>query len=98
MAYHETDIGDKIAAIEAIDREIIARLLEYATTHDVRIMATPDHLTPCATMRHGRGSVPFALWGPGMAPNGATRLTENQAQDTGIIFDPGYRLLKRFLT
>ncbi len=94
---HDGRIEGKIAAIEAIDREIIARLVAYGATHELRIMATPDHLTPCATMRHGRGEVPFVLWGPNIAHNGATRLTETQAQTRGVVFDPGYLLLKKLL-
>ena len=40
---------------------------------DVRMLAMPDHPTPIAIKTHVGEPVPFVLWGPGIAANGAGR-------------------------
>jgi len=94
---HDGHPKGKVAAIEAIDREIVVPLLARADDGELRIMALPDHPTPCATKRHGRGDVPFVIWGPGIPHNGAARLTEAEANGTGAHVDPGFGLLARLL-
>jgi 2,3-bisphosphoglycerate-independent phosphoglycerate mutase len=94
---HDGNAAGKKAAIEAIDREIIARLLAYAQDHPLRILALPDHPTPVGTKRHTADLVPFVLWGPGIEANGASRLTEKQAAATGLVADPGHTLLRKLL-
>lgn len=94
---HDGNIEGKRKAIESIDREIISRLRTYATDHPLRILALPDHPTPVATKRHTADPVPFVLSGPGITPNGAKRLTENEAKSTGLLIDPGYQLLEKLL-
>jgi 2,3-bisphosphoglycerate-independent phosphoglycerate mutase len=97
---HDGNAEGKRAAVEAIDREIIGRLYSYAddpATPPLRILALPDHPTPVATKRHSREPVPFVLSGPGITPNAGQRLTENEAQATGLMVDPGYKLLAHLL-
>lgn len=94
---HDGNPQGKVAAIEAIDREIVMPLLDYADAHELRIMALPDHPTPCATKKHSRGDVPFVIWGAGIAHNGAPRLTEACAAATGVRIDPGFGLMDRLL-
>jgi 2,3-bisphosphoglycerate-independent phosphoglycerate mutase len=106
---HDGNAEGKKAAIEAIDREILSRLLEYGKKQDLRVLALPDHPTPVALKRHTRKLVPFVLAGPGIvakvADGGATgfdgayasRLTEAQAAATGIVVDPGHLLMSQLL-
>ena len=94
---HDGSIEGKRKAIEAIDREIISRLRDYARQHPLRILALPDHPTPVHTKRHTRDPVPFVMAGPGLEPNGGKRLTEKEAQATGLLIDPGYLLLGKLL-
>jgi 2,3-bisphosphoglycerate-independent phosphoglycerate mutase len=94
---HDGNAEGKRRAVEAIDREIIGRLREYAATRPLRILALPDHPTPVATKRHTREPVPFVMAGPGIAANGGGRLTEGEAKATGLLVDPGYRLLGALL-
>jgi 2,3-bisphosphoglycerate-independent phosphoglycerate mutase len=94
---HDGNAEGKRRAIEAIDREIISRLRAFGAKHPLRILALPDHPTPVATKRHTSEPVPFVLTGPGIAANGARRLTEREAQATGLVADPGWRLLGRLL-
>ncbi|MDZ4063967.1 MAG: cofactor-independent phosphoglycerate mutase, partial [Coriobacteriia bacterium] len=86
-AGHAGDIAAKIAAIEAIDREVVGRLL--ASGIEMRLLAMPDHPTPIALRTHVGEAVPFVLWGPGIPSNGADAYSESAAADTGLFLDPG---------
>jgi 2,3-bisphosphoglycerate-independent phosphoglycerate mutase len=94
---HDGNIDGKRKAVEAIDREIISRLRAFGATHPLRILALPDHPTPVATKRHTPDPVPFVMAGPGIAAGGGLRLTEREAQATGLLVDPGYCLLDTLL-
>jgi 2,3-bisphosphoglycerate-independent phosphoglycerate mutase len=95
---HDGNAEGKRRAVEAIDREIISRLRAYATAHPLRILALPDHPTPITTKRHTSDPVPFVMAGPGVTANSGRRLTENEAMKTNLLIDPGYRLLREFLS
>ena len=95
---HDGNAPGKVAAIEAIDREILSRLRDYAKTHPLRILVTPDHPTPVAHKRHTRDLVPFVMSGPGIAPNAGERLTENEGIKTGFEVNPGYGLMALLLS
>lgn len=86
-AGHAGDVEAKIAAIEAIDREVVARALEFP--EPLRILAMPDHPTPIALKTHVGEPVPFVLAGPGISPNGASCYDEPCAAATGLLVDPG---------
>ena len=94
---HDGNVEGKRLAVEAIDREIISRLRAFGEQRPLRILALPDHPTPVATKRHSSDPVPFVLAGAGIAADGSTRLTENQARASGLLVDPGHRLLARLL-
>ncbi len=57
----------------------------------------PDHPTPLELKTHVAEPVPFVMWGPGFAPNGATAYTEKEARATGFAVAPGHLLLSKFL-
>ena len=93
-AGHAGDVAAKIAGIEAIDREVVARLRE----HDgMRILCMPDHPTPIALLTHVGEPVPFVLVGPGIRSNGAQAFEEAAAASTGLMVDPGYQVMDRLL-
>lgn len=92
-AGHDGHPDEKQHAIEQIDRHILTPLLEYAKTYELRIAAMPDHPTPLTTRKHSHDPVPFVLAGPNVTPNGAQRLTEKQAKETGFILEDGYRFI-----
>lgn len=95
---HSGDTRAKIAAIEAIDAEVIGRVRTLAEGRgDVRVLAMPDHPTPIALKTHVGEPVPFVLWGPGIAPNGAARYDEASARETGLLVDPGRLVLDSLL-
>ncbi len=100
-AGHAGDADGKVAAIEAIDREIVSRAraaaARFARDGGLRILAMPDHPTPVALKTHALEPVPFVLAGPGIARNGADRYDEAAAAATGMALDPGRLVMDRLL-
>ena len=94
---HDGDVAGKVAAIEAIDREVIARLRGYAHGHELRILAMPDHPTPIEIKTHVGEPVPFVLSGPGVGHNRGWRFDELSAEKTGLMLDPGHRVMDLLL-
>jgi 2,3-bisphosphoglycerate-independent phosphoglycerate mutase len=64
---------------------------------DVRVLAMPDHPTPVAIKTHVGEPVPFLLWGPGIAENGASAYSEAAAIATGLTLDPGRLVMDELL-
>ncbi len=62
-AGHEGNLEMKIKAIEAIDKEIVGRLLD--NLENFRIAVVTDHPTPIEIKTHTADAVPFAVYGPG---------------------------------
>lgn len=100
-AGHAGDADGKVAAIEAIDREVVSRVRAAATRYKrdggLRILAMPDHPTPVVLKTHAREPVPFVLAGPGIPKNGADRYDEAAAVATGMTLDPGHLVMDRLL-
>lgn len=96
-AGHDGRPDEKLTSIEQSDALIVAPLLEYAKHHPLRLAVMPDHPTPLSTRKHSYDPVPFLVWGPGIASNGAARLTEAEARATGLMVDPGWKLLGEVL-
>lgn len=94
---HAGDALAKVAAIEAIDREVISRVVAYAAEAEVRVLAMPDHPTPIAIKTHVGDPVPFLIWGSGVASNGAQAFCEADAAATGLVLDPGNRVMDELL-
>ena len=97
-AGHHGDAAGKRSAIEAVDREVLARVHGKAKERgDTRILVLPDHLTPLSIRTHAHGEVPFVLWGPGIEPRPAPAFTEREAAKTGVHVERGWELLGRAL-
>jgi 2,3-bisphosphoglycerate-independent phosphoglycerate mutase len=94
-AGHAGDAAAKIAGIEAIDREVVARARDYGD--GLRILCMPDHPTPIALRTHVGEPVPFVVWGPGVAATGAARFDEESARATGLSLDPGRKVMDLLL-
>ena len=97
-ASHEGRAGEKVKALEEIDRHIVGPLLEALPAHgDWRILVSPDHRTPLRTRAHSHGAVPFAIAGTGIAPRGQASYDEVVAAAGEMAFGKGYELMKEFL-
>ena len=92
---HGGNTQGKIAAIEAIDREMVSVL--RSRLDEVRVLVMPDHPTPIELKTHVGEPVPFVLAGPGIAPNGGTEFREVTAAATGLIVDPGHGVVDLLL-
>jgi len=92
---HAGNVEGKIAAIEAIDREIVSCLRDRLG--EIRVLAMPDHPTPIELKTHVGEAVPFLLAGPGIGVNSGTEFREVAAQATGLVVDPGYRIVDMLL-
>jgi 2,3-bisphosphoglycerate-independent phosphoglycerate mutase len=92
---HAGDADRKLAGIEAIDREVVSRVLAHGG--EMRVLCMPDHPTPVALRTHTADPVPFVLWGSGVAQNGALSFDEQQAASTGLVLDPGREVMDLLL-
>ena len=95
-AGHTGSIGDKVEAIQRVDREVVSRLHSWRKG-SLRVLIMPDHPTPITTRTHSPDPVPFLLWGPGFTANGGKRFTEAEAAKTGLFIDPGYNIMGRLI-
>jgi len=92
---HAGDVAGKIAAIEAIDREMASVLRDRIG--EIRVLAMPDHPTPIELKTHVGEPVPFLLAGPGITPNAGAEFREFVAASTGLVVDPGHRVMDLLL-
>ena len=62
-AGHQGLVGEKVAALEAWDRDVIGPLCEALPQFgDHRLMLLPDHATPCALRTHTSDPVPYVFY------------------------------------
>jgi 2,3-bisphosphoglycerate-independent phosphoglycerate mutase len=94
-AGHAGDHVAKVAAIEAIDHDVISHILRYDGA--IRVLAMPDHPTPVVLKTHVGEPVPFVLYGPGINPNGAEEYSESAATATGLGVRPGHGVMSLLL-
>jgi 2,3-bisphosphoglycerate-independent phosphoglycerate mutase len=62
-AGHQGLVGEKVAALEAWDRDVIGPLCEALPEFGAhRLMLLPDHATPCALRTHTSDPVPYLFY------------------------------------
>lgn len=62
-AGHQGLVGEKVASLEAWDRDVIGPLCEALPAFGAhRIMLLPDHATPCALRTHTSDPVPYLFY------------------------------------
>ena len=99
-ASHTGNFEEKIAAIEAIDRHVIAPVLAKLKTYDQwRTLIMPDHATQCTTRLHYDAPVPFAMTGTSVPTRSNIQLpfTESAAAASDLHILEGYGLMEYFL-
>lgn len=98
-ASHEGRADEKVKALERIDEHIVGPLLEALPKYgEWRIFISPDHRTPLRTRAHAYGAVPFVVAGTGIEPKGQASYDEVVAAGSDLEFDPGWQLMRWFLT
>lgn len=97
-AGHNGDLKAKIAAIEAIDKDVLGTILNYFDPRDdVRVLVVPDHPTPVKRQTHTREPVPFLIYGKGISADGQTAYNERSAENSHVVFGDGQTLMERFI-
>lgn len=101
-ASHQADWKTKVAAIEAIDRHVVATIADCISKLDsngqgCRILIMPDHYTLVSTRKHDATPVPFLIAGTGIGSNGATAFDERNAAATKLTIEHGHDLMSHFL-
>jgi 2,3-bisphosphoglycerate-independent phosphoglycerate mutase len=70
-AGHQQNAGEKVAALEAWDREIIGPLLDALPAFGAhRVLLLPDHATPIRLGTHTSDPVPYLLFDSGVVVDG----------------------------
>jgi len=97
-ASHEGHADAKVAALEAIDRDIVGPVHDYLKSQgEYRLLVCPDHPTFLRTKTHSHGFVPFAMCGKGVSGQSAKTYDEIAAGQTGDVLTAGHELMGRFL-
>ncbi len=97
-ASHEGRHDAKIEALEQIDRQIVAPLVDALEQYgDHRILVTPDHPTKCSTKKHSHGMVPLVIAGTGIKADTQVSYDEVSAAASGRRFDHGWDLMDSFV-
>ncbi|MDE6341191.1 MAG: cofactor-independent phosphoglycerate mutase [Muribaculaceae bacterium] len=88
-AGHDGDLDLKLKSIERIDSRVIGPILEETGKWDepVAIAVLPDHATPVEERVHRSEPVPFAIYYPGIIPDGVASYSEASARlgDYGLL-------------
>lgn len=96
---HRAEVENKVLSIEKIDTEILTPLVEYlrSTKEPFRIMALPDHPTPCEKRTHTSDPVPFMIYESDKAHMGASPFTEENAIACRRHIADGTNLMELFV-
>jgi 2,3-bisphosphoglycerate-independent phosphoglycerate mutase len=96
-AAHQHDSRAKVAAIESIDRFVVAPVLHFLREKHAgafTIAACADHMTRCSDGKHVGEPTPCLIY-PGKGSLSGNRLTERDAATAPLL--PSLRFLEEFL-
>jgi 2,3-bisphosphoglycerate-independent phosphoglycerate mutase len=99
-AGHNGNYREKIQAIESFDKEVVGVALEgLKKFDDYRIMVVSDHYTPIIKKTHTGEPAPFAWANKEELESAVLKrgFTEKSAIESGLLFDPGYKLMDEFI-
>jgi 2,3-bisphosphoglycerate-independent phosphoglycerate mutase len=97
-ASHQADCKTKIAAIEHIDRYIVAPVLQKIKTFpDWRLMVLPDHPTNIATRKHGYAPTCFTMAGTRIRSLVQGPFNEKNSAASDLQIANGHELMEYFL-
>jgi 2,3-bisphosphoglycerate-independent phosphoglycerate mutase len=89
---HDSRPADKVAAITAIDHDLIGPLASRVGPADT-VVVTCDHATPCELGIHSDDPVPALVWGRGVTADTCDRFDETTAARGGLPVDRADGLL-----
>ena len=96
---HQGSVEKKIAAIEALDKRVVAEVKRQMDASGVpyRLLITPDHPTPIRCRTHTASAVPYILYDSTREHKRLSRYCEKEAAATGIYEPNGFKLIERLL-
>jgi 2,3-bisphosphoglycerate-independent phosphoglycerate mutase len=83
-AGHAGDVGEKVAALERWDAEIVGPVVDALGDEPYRLLLLPDHATPCALRTHTSEPVPYLLFDSTVDAAGGT-YTEPAVADSDVV-------------
>ena len=86
-AGHQGAIGEKVAALERWDVDIIGPIVRALRGEPFRILLLPDHATPCALKTHTSDPVPYLLFDSMVDGPGGTYTEAGVADATPVVAD-----------
>jgi len=96
---HQGNLANKIEAIESLDSKVVRTVVEgmKAAGEPYRLLIMPDHPTPIRCRTHTSGPVPFLLYDSTKEQKRIGFYNEAEAEDSGIFYPEGYRLIDTLL-
>jgi 2,3-bisphosphoglycerate-independent phosphoglycerate mutase len=96
-AGHQGDVETKIEAVQRFDERVVGPIWKALREGgDYRLMVLCDHYTPIEVKTHTREPVPFVVY-PAKGPSSGRVFSEKEAQATGVVVDPGYKLIEALI-
>lgn len=106
-ASHQGDAATKVAALEAIDRDVVAPILERLVRFGDperepgaigwRLLVMPDHYTLVSTRKHDATPVPVLMAGSWVRSVVPRAFDEPSADASDLRINPGHDLMEYFL-
>jgi 2,3-bisphosphoglycerate-independent phosphoglycerate mutase len=99
---HQGDAEGKVRALELIDAEVIAPVVDWleanraATGEDYRTLIVPDHRTPLAIRTHSSEPVPFVYFDSAEQGDDGSHMFTEKSGKAGIRFESGAALADCF--
>jgi 2,3-bisphosphoglycerate-independent phosphoglycerate mutase len=93
-AGHQGEVGEKVAALERWDADIIGPLVAGLAGEPYRVLLLPDHATPCAARTHTSDPVPYLFYDSTVEGPGG-RYTESAVARSAPV--PAHTLMTRFV-
>ncbi|HEX5191456.1 MAG TPA: hypothetical protein VFW09_01540 [Solirubrobacteraceae bacterium] len=87
-AAHRREPGAVVAALERMDRELLAPLRDAVLALGGRLTVCPDHGTDPFTGRHDPAPVPAVVWGGGVAGEDGPATMNERAAARAAVIDP----------
>lgn len=83
-AGHAGNVGEKVAALERWDAEIVGPVVDALGDEPYRLLMLPDHATPCAIRTHTSDPVPYLLFDSTVDAAGGA-YTERGVADADVV-------------
>lgn len=96
-AGHDGNVELKLQTIENLDHRLLGPIMEAVKDEPVAIALLPDHPTPCAFRTHTADPVPFAIYYPGIEPDGVQTFDEEAARAGSYGLLEGDAFIREFM-